>query len=91
MTETRFKLKNLPRDLETHYKTALYDLDRNLTDYEKGTFKRLATEEHSIDMICVVLEYQRNHLEHLIKDIDYLIGRLSPWRGKYNETDNGTD
>ena len=87
----RYKLKNLPKDLETYYKTELCDIDRNLTDYEKGTFKRLATEEHSIDMICFVLEYQKNHLEHLIKDIDYLKSRLSPWRGKYNETNDGTD
>jgi hypothetical protein len=88
---TRYKLKNLPKDLETYYKTELCDIDRNLTDYEKGTFKRLATGEHSIDMICVVLEYQKNHLEHLIKDIDNLKSRLSPWRGKYNETNDGTD
>ena len=88
---TRYKLKNLPKDLETYYKTELCNIDRDLTDYEKGTFKRLATEEHSIDMICVVLEYQKNHLEHLIKDIDDLKSRLSPWRGKYNETNDGTD
>ena len=87
----RYKLKNLPKDLETYYKTELCNIDRDLTDYEKGTFKRLATEEHSIDMICVVLEYQKNRLEHLIKDIDDLKSRLSSWRGKYNETNDGTD
>ena len=76
----KYKLENMPYDLEMASKKALYCIDNDLSNYEEGMFKRLATEGHSIDMICVVLDYKKRELEKIINDINELQGCLSAWR-----------